>query len=116
MSPRGAVNFQNSLNSGQAGVGGTCGRPARSSTPRTSANNHSRATSSPIAIGIDHAAAIAAGRAETTSTATTNPSWSADFPIRSTSALGTIVPKPRVAAMATVYAHEIGRNTAITRM
>ena len=32
------------------------------------------------------------------------------------SAFGIIVPNPRVPAMATVYTHESGRNTAITRM
>ena len=110
------MNFQNSLNSGQPGVGGDLQPAGAVLHPPHQRDSHSSATRQADRNRDRPGGRDCRGRGETTSTATTSPSCSADLPIRSTSALGTIVPKPRVAAIATVYAHEIGRNTAITRM
>ena len=74
------------------------------------------AATRPAANGSDQATAIADGRSLTRSTATTSRSCTLDRATRSISAFGIIVPNPRVPAMATVYTHESGRNTAITRM
>ena len=113
--PRGAVNTQNSRASGRSAVAGFVGR-SRRSTRWTSRPSQTSATAKAIPIGSPHATATAKlPPPARTATATANVCTAA-LPIRSTSAFGTIVPNPRVAAMATVYADDSGTNTASTRM
>ena len=99
--PRGAVNTQNSLARRRSGVGGRVVSSVRS-TRRTSRPSHSSATANAIPIGSPHAIATATLPPPAITATATARVCTAALPIRSTRAFGTIVPNPRVAAIATV--------------
>ena len=115
MSPRGAVNFQNSDHSAPAGVA-AARSPGEFSTLVMRRTSQTSVTPKASRIGTAHPSATPNAPPPAITTAPTPASWSTARPIRSTSAFGSIVPKPRVAATETVYAADTGRNAASTRM
>ena len=95
------MNFQNSDQSGPALVAPTRS-PGSFSTLVMRRTSHTSVTANAMAIGIPHPRATPNAPPPAITTAPTPRSWSTARPIRSTSAFGSIVPKPRVAATETV--------------
>ena len=76
--------------------------PGACSTFVISRTSHTSVIANATAIGIPHPRATPKAPPPARTTAPTPMSWKSARPIRSTSALGSIVPKPRVAAIETV--------------